>query len=98
MIRSNLRTVCRYQPTPEIVDAILMRCPRACTEANSHGRFPIHITALAVELILHTVILMLVKHSAEPLKQVDVHNRTPLIFACKYYAQGHVTKHASAAR
>lgn len=82
-----LHTVCRFHPTPEIVDAILMRCPRASTEANSHGQFPIHIAA---GWGAHpTVIQMLVKHSAKPLKQVDVHNRSPLILACKYYAQSY---------
>ena len=83
-----LHTVCRFQPTPEILDAILMRWRRASTEApNSHGQFPIHIAAACGA---HpTVIQMLVKHSAKPLKQFDVQNRTPLILACKYCAQSY---------
>jgi len=78
-----LHRVCRYHPTPEIVELIIQELPTAISQTNDQGQYPIHCASEWGAC--PTVIRILSDSCSYALKNQDNQGRTPLHLACKDY-------------
>ena len=82
-----LHRVCRYHPTPEIVELIIQELPTAIYQTNSQGQYPIHC---ATEWgACPTVIRILSDRCRYALENQDHQGRTPLHLACNDYCDNY---------
>jgi len=82
-----LHRVCRYHPTPEIVELIIQELPTAIYQTNSQGQYPIHC---ATEWgACPTVIRTLSDRCRYALENQDHQGRTPLHLACIDYCDNY---------
>ncbi len=79
-----LHEICRYQPTPEIIEQILSLCPILARILNNDEQFPLHV---AVENGASSdVISLLCKSNPKAPGTKDMNARTPLHLACLEYS------------
>jgi len=82
-----LHRVCRYHPTPEVVELIIHELPTAIYQTNDQGQYPIHCAAEWGAC--PKVIRILSDRCRDTLKIQDNQGRTPLHLACNDYCDNY---------
>ena len=79
-----LHQICKYQPTPEIIETILSLYPNLARKLNNDEQFPLHVAS--ENGASSDVISLLCKSNTRAPGTKDINGRTPLHLACLEYS------------
>ena len=79
-----LHQICKYQPTPEIIETILSLYPNLARKLNNDEQFPLHVAS--ENGASSDVISLLCKSNPRAPGTKDMNGRTPLHLACLEYS------------